>query len=56
LIYFDLATKKAVLEKIRSILAPDGYLILGGGETTLNLDDSFERVQVDKAVCYRRRL
>ncbi|MEQ8971810.1 MAG: protein-glutamate O-methyltransferase CheR [Coleofasciculus sp. C1-SOL-03] len=56
LIYFDLATKKAVLEKIRSILAPDGYLFLGGGETTLNLDDSFERVQVDKAVCYRQRL
>ena len=56
LIYFDLATKKAVLEKIRTILAPDGYLFLGGGETTLNLDDSFERVQVDKAVCYRQRL
>jgi len=56
LIYFDLATKKAVLEKIRTILAPDGYLFLGGGETTLNLDDSFKRVQMDKAVCYRRHL
>jgi chemotaxis protein methyltransferase CheR len=56
LIYFNLPVKKAGLEKIRTTLAPDGYLFLGGGETTLNLDDSFERVQVDKAVCYRRHL
>ncbi|MFW5766408.1 MAG: CheR family methyltransferase [Coleofasciculus sp.] len=48
LIYFNLSVKKAGLEKIRTILAPDGYLFLGGGETTLNLDDSFERVQLDK--------
>ncbi len=55
LIYFDVETKKVVLEKVRRVLHPDGYLFLGGGETTLNLDDSFERVQFDKAVCYRCR-
>lgn len=55
LIYFDVETKKAVLEKVRRVLCPDGYLFLGGGETTLNLDASFEQVQFGKAVCYKLR-
>lgn len=53
LIYFDLKTKKAILNKVRQILKPNGYLFLGGGETTINLDDSFQRVQFDKGVSYR---
>ena len=53
LIYFDAATKKSILEGIRRVMRPDGYLFLGGAETTLNLDDAFERVQVDRATCYR---
>jgi chemotaxis protein methyltransferase CheR len=55
LIYFDSPTKKAILERIRRVMRPDGYLFLGGAETTLNLDDAFERVQVDRATCYRLR-
>jgi chemotaxis protein methyltransferase CheR len=55
LIYFDVPTKKAILGKIRRILRPDGYLFLGAAETTLNLDEGFERVQFDKAGCYRLR-
>jgi chemotaxis protein methyltransferase CheR len=55
LIYFDVPTKKAVLGKIRRVLRPDGYLFLGAAETTLNLDDGFERMQFDKAGCYRLR-
>ena len=35
--------------------APDGYLFLGGAETTLGLDDSYERVQVGRAPAYRLR-
>lgn len=31
----------------------DGYLFLGGSETTLNLDNSYERMPVGKTVCYR---
>lgn len=54
LIYFDTETKKAILAKVRQLLKPDGYLFLGGGETTLNLDDSFERVQFNKCVCYKQ--
>jgi chemotaxis protein methyltransferase CheR len=53
LIYFDIATKKALLKKVRQQLRLDGYLFLGSGETTINLDESFERVQFDKAICYR---
>jgi len=55
LIYFDVVTKKAVLTKVRRLLRPDGYLFLGAAETTLNLDDNFERMQLDKAGCYRLR-
>ena len=55
LIYFDVPTKKAILAKVRRLLRPDGYLFLGAAETTLNLDDSFERMQLEKAGCYRLR-
>lgn len=53
LIYFSVETKQAILSRVRQLLRPDGYLFLGGGETTLNLDDAFKPVQLDKAVCYR---
>lgn len=55
LIYFPLETKKEILQKVYQILKPEGYLFLGGAETTLNLDDSFERVVIDKAVCYQKK-
>ena len=53
LIYFDVPTKRVILSRIRQVLAPDGYLFLGGAETTIKVDESFERFQVDKAVYYR---
>jgi chemotaxis protein methyltransferase CheR len=53
LIYFNVDTKKMILGKIRQLLQPDGYLFLGGAETTMGLDDAFERVQIEKASCYR---
>ena len=53
LIYFDAATKKQILGRIRRLMSPDGYLFLGGAETTLNLDDQFERMAADKSGCYR---
>jgi chemotaxis protein methyltransferase CheR len=55
LIYFDAATKKAVLQRVRQVLRPDGYLFLGGAETTLGIDDAFERVVIDRATAYRLR-
>jgi chemotaxis protein methyltransferase CheR len=53
LIYFDTDTKRMILSRVRKILAPDGYLFLGGAETTLNSEGSFERVQRDRIVFYR---
>lgn len=53
LIYFDNDIKKAILGKIRRILRPGGYLFLGGAETTINLDDQYERVVLDRTTVYR---
>jgi chemotaxis protein methyltransferase CheR len=55
LIYFGVETKKEILAKVRRVLKPDGYLFLGGAETTFSIDDSFERVQFERATCYRVR-
>ena len=55
LIYFDTETKKSILSKMRWLLKTEGYLFLGGAETTLYLDSGFEQVYYDKAVCYRPR-
>lgn len=53
LIYFDVNTKRSILNNVCGVLNPWGHLFLGGAETTLNLGDRFERVPVDKAGCYR---
>ena len=53
LIYFDTDTKKQILGRIRRLMKPDGYLFLGGAETTLNLDDGFDRLPADRSGCYR---
>jgi chemotaxis protein methyltransferase CheR len=53
LIYFDLETKRRILEGIRQVLVKDGYLILGGSETTLNVDERFTRTQFGLAVMYQ---
>ncbi len=43
LIYFSAQTKKEILGKVARVLRPDGFLLLGAAETTLNLDTAFER-------------
>ena len=50
---FKMETKKDILRRVKQLLRPDGYLFLGGAETTLNLDSSFERVKYGRSVCYR---
>jgi chemotaxis protein methyltransferase CheR len=53
LIYFDPATKTSVLKRANQSMRPDGYLFLGGAETTMNLEVPFNRETVGKATCYR---
>ncbi|MBK7876651.1 MAG: protein-glutamate O-methyltransferase CheR [Planctomycetes bacterium] len=53
LIYFDLPTKRAILGNIRKLLRSDGYLFLGGAETTLSIDENFKRSQAGTTWCYR---
>jgi chemotaxis protein methyltransferase CheR len=53
LIYLDADTKKTILSRVARLLAPDGYLILGGAETTTNLAASFESVILGGGMCFR---
>ncbi len=53
LIYFSPETKRDILAKVKRVMRPDGYLFLGGAETTMNLNVPFNREAVGKAVCYR---
>lgn len=55
LIYFDIDMKKKILKQIQELLRPDGYLFLGAAETTLNLNESFERMDYKQSGCYRIR-
>lgn len=40
LIYFDVPTKKDVLDRMAKILAPDGFFIMGAAETVIGLTDA----------------
>jgi len=53
MIYFDVDTKKAILGRMARVLRKDGYLLLGGAETTYNLDASFRRVEQLKTAFYQ---
>lgn len=53
LIYFDVETRRKVLRRVRQLLRPGGYLVLGSAETTLNLDQEFVRVRSGRAVFYQ---
>jgi chemotaxis protein methyltransferase CheR len=53
LIYFALDSRREILARIRQVLRPGGILFLGAAETTLNLDDSYERVPFQKTFYYR---
>jgi len=53
LIYFSLETKRAILGKSAQLLRSDGYLFLGGAETTLNVADEFEPIPGIRGTCYR---
>jgi chemotaxis protein methyltransferase CheR len=53
LIYFDLPTKQTILRRVRELMRPDGWLFLGAAETTLGVDDQWERVVIGRSSAYR---
>jgi chemotaxis protein methyltransferase CheR len=53
LIYFDIPTKKQILESLRAALNPGGFLVLGSAESTLGLDDVFQRIAFGNARFYQ---
>jgi chemotaxis protein methyltransferase CheR len=53
LIYFDTPTKRAILQRMHQVLSPGGFLFLGGAETTLGIDEEWERVKVGRAFAHR---
>ena len=55
LIYFDVATKRSVLRNVARLLRPDGWLLLGAAETTIGIDDNYERVAAGRTSAYRLR-
>jgi chemotaxis protein methyltransferase CheR len=55
LIYFDVAVKRTVLQNVARLLRPDGWLFLGAAETTIGIDDCYERVAAGRTSAYRVR-
>jgi chemotaxis protein methyltransferase CheR len=55
LIYLDVPSRKGILDRVRGVLRPDGYLMLGGAETTHNLNDGFVPVPFEQTSFFRPR-
>jgi chemotaxis protein methyltransferase CheR len=55
MIYFDAATKKAVLKELHGTLFQDGWLMLGGAETALGAEEWFDKRTVGTATVHSAR-
>jgi chemotaxis protein methyltransferase CheR len=55
LIYFDTATKRDILARVRRLIAPDGVLFLGAAEMLTGIDDGWERIPGERSSIYRVR-
>ncbi len=53
MIYFDHATKKRTLARVKDLLRPDGYLLLGSAETALRIYDGFALHRIGNATFFR---
>lgn len=56
LIYFDVATKRAILDQMASLLADDGYLFLGAAETVLGITESFKPLPGNRGIYIRNKV
>jgi chemotaxis protein methyltransferase CheR len=55
LIYFDAETRRGVLRRVRAAMRPEGWLFLGAAETTIGIDDDWDRVVVGRTSVHRAR-
>jgi chemotaxis protein methyltransferase CheR len=55
LIYFNEDTKRRVLARVRQLMHPDGWLLLGPAETMAGIDNDFERVASAGSGVFRPR-
>jgi chemotaxis protein methyltransferase CheR len=53
LIYFDIAQKRSILERVAAVLRPDGALFLGATETTLQIAENWDALRSGKSLYYR---
>ncbi len=54
LLYFSSDVRRTILQNVKKTLRRDGYLFVGGGETSLVLDPTFEAVRTGRTVYYRQ--
>lgn len=54
LIYFDVRSRKRVIDNLYQRLSPGGYLMLGHSESLLNLSTAFELVHLRDDLVYRK--
>jgi chemotaxis protein methyltransferase CheR len=54
IIYFDIQTKKQVIDSLRTKLVPGGYLMLGHSESLINITTAFELKHFKNDLVYRR--
>lgn len=52
MIYFDVPTKQRIFQRIRKYMRPDGFMFLGGAESTVNIDNKFECHRSGRSVYY----
>ncbi len=52
MIYFDAATKRGILEQLHGTLFRGGWLLLGGAESALGMEEWFERQNIGGATVY----
>jgi chemotaxis protein methyltransferase CheR len=55
LIYFDTPTKQQILDKVHRVIQRDGYLMLGGAESTHHLDGRFQSVSFANVSFFKLR-
>lgn len=50
LIYFDAPTKTKILERVSSLMPPDGVLFMGGAETVMGVSDRFRGMDDQRGI------